>query len=54
MAGFWERLEDRILALQKDRKRAAKLYLIAYWISLAVVMLGAILIVLNLAGWWGA
>lgn len=52
MPGFWERLEDRIIALQKDRRRMMRLFLVAYWISLGMVVLGGVLIILNYAGVW--
>lgn len=52
MPGFWERAESWLLDLQKDRARAARYFLIAYWISLGVVILGGILIVLGLMGVW--
>lgn len=50
MAGVWERLEGWLLALQRDRARAAKLMLYAYWVSTAFAVLGGILIMLILAG----
>lgn len=52
MAGFWERVETSILRLQKDPERSARYLLIAYWVSIVVVMLGALLIFLSLAGRW--
>lgn len=52
MAGFWQRVEDGVLRLQRDRTRMARLFLIAYWVSLAVVLLGAVLILLQVTGTW--
>lgn len=52
MPGFWERVEGWLLALQKDRVRAARYFFIAYWISILVVVFGAILIILSLTGVW--
>lgn len=52
VADMWSRLEDWILELQRDRVRLARYFVIAYWISLGVVLLGAVLILLSLTGWW--
>jgi hypothetical protein len=52
MAGFWTRLEDWILELQRDRVRMARYFQVAYWISVAFVALGAVLILLVYSGAW--
>lgn len=52
MAGFWTRLEDWLLALQKDRVRSARYFQIAYWISIAFVLFGAVVILLVYSGAW--
>lgn len=49
---FWERLETRLQALVTDRERFARVLQIAYWISMAVVLLGGIVAVLQLMGVW--
>lgn len=49
---FWRRLEDSLLALQKDRPRAARYLAIAWWISNAFLLLGFLLIILLATGVW--
>lgn len=52
MAGFWERVESWLLDVQKDRQRVARYFFIAYWISVLFVAVGAVIILLSLAGVW--
>ena len=52
MPGVWSRVEDWLLALQKDRARAARYMLIAWWISNAFLLVGAIVILLVVTGAW--
>lgn len=47
---FWERVEERLVAFRADRARMARAMLVAYWISTAVVVLGAVIILLTLTG----
>lgn len=49
---FWSRLEDRLIALQKDRLRAARYMQIAWWIANGFVLLGIIVIFLIAFGVW--
>lgn len=49
---FWRRLEDGILALQKDRPRLARYMAIAWWISNGFLLLGFLIIVLLATGVW--
>lgn len=49
---FWRRLEDRLVALQKDRPRAARYMAVAWWISNAFLLLGFVLILLIATGVW--
>lgn len=49
---FWRRLEDRLLALQKDRPRAARYMAIAWWISNGFLLLGFVIILLLATGVW--
>lgn len=50
--GFWSRVEDWLLALQRDRARAARYFQLAYWVSLAVVLFGFAVALAILLGWW--
>lgn len=52
MAGFWTRLEDRLLRLQADRPRAARYIQVAWWISNAFLLLGIVAIFLIYTGRW--
>ena len=52
MAGSWSRLEGWLVELQADRPRMARYMQIAWWISNAFLLLGALLIVLMAAGVW--
>ena len=52
MAPFWERTEARLQALVADRRRVARLFVLAYWVGTAVVVLGVVIIILSLAGAW--
>lgn len=52
MPGVWRRVEDWLLALQADRPRMARYVQIAYWISNAFLLLGAVLIILMATGKW--
>lgn len=52
MAGFWGRLEAWLLALQADRPRYARYMQVAWWISNAFLLLGAVLIILMATGTW--
>lgn len=49
---FWRRLEDRILALQKDRARMARYLQVAYWISNVFLLFGVVVIMLVVLGKW--
>jgi len=46
MTSFWTRVEDKLLALQKDRARLARWFVVAYWVSTAFVVVGVVLILL--------
>lgn len=50
--GMWERLEDRLLALQRDPERAARWFQVAYWISLAFVVLGVAIVAAKTVERW--
>lgn len=50
--GFWSRLEAWLVALQADRPRMARYVQVAWWISNAFLLLGAIVIVLLASGRW--
>lgn len=50
--GLWRRLEDSLVALQKDRPRAARYMAIAWWISNAFLLLGVIIIILIATRTW--
>lgn len=52
MTSVWTRLEDWILALQKDRERAARYFLWAWYVSTAVVVLGFGIILAIATGLW--
>lgn len=52
MAGLFERLEGWLLALQDDRPRLARYVQVAWWISNAFLLLGAVLIILIYSGAW--
>ncbi|MHB8584228.1 MAG: hypothetical protein ACYDDF_00110 [Thermoplasmatota archaeon] len=52
MAGFWSRLESWIRGIQADRTRAARVMMIAYWLSVAFVALGVVIIFLAILGVW--
>lgn len=48
MPGFWTRVEDWLLALQRDPERAARAFRVAYWISLGFVLVGFVVILSSL------
>lgn len=50
--GLWRRFEDGLVALQKDRPRAARYLAVAWWISNAFLVLGFVIIILIAAGVW--
>jgi hypothetical protein len=50
--GFWSRLEDRLITLQRDRPRAARYMQAAWWIANAFVLLGIVVIFLIAFGVW--
>lgn len=50
--GSWDRVEERLQALVRDRARLARLMQIAYWISMGVVLFGAVVAVLVYSGRW--
>lgn len=52
MADFWGRLESWLLDLQRDPARAARYFQVAYWISMAVVVLGFVFALLIHTGTW--
>lgn len=52
MAGFWTRLEEWLLDLQRDRLRLARYMQWAYWISLLFVVLGFAIILYSYAEAW--
>lgn len=52
MPGFWSRVEGWLLDLQADRPRMARYVRIAWWISNAFLLLGALLIVAMASGLW--
>lgn len=49
---FWQSLEERLLALQKDRPRAARYLAIAWWISNGFLLIGFVVILLMAMGVW--
>lgn len=49
---FWRRLEDRILALQKDRPRMARYLQVAYWTSNLFLVVGVVVMILVVTGKW--
>lgn len=49
---FWSRLEERLLALQRDRPRMARYLQVAYWISNAFLLVGVLVIMLVVLGKW--
>jgi len=49
---FWRRLEDHLLALQKDRPRLARYLAIAWWVSNAFLLLGFVFMLLIATGTW--
>lgn len=49
---FWARVEAWLLELQRDRARAARYFQVAYWISLAFVVVGFAVMLLVLLGKW--
>lgn len=49
---FWRRMEDRVIALQKDRPRAARYMAIAWWVSNGFLLVGILVIVLLATGVW--
>jgi hypothetical protein len=50
--GFWRRLEDRLLDLQRDRPRMARYLAVAYWIANGFLVLGIVFIFLLATGVW--
>lgn len=52
MAGFWARLEQWLIELQKDRGRMARYLQYAYWVSLLFVLVGFAFILLIYTGRW--
>lgn len=52
MAGFWSRLEAWLVELQADRPRAARYVQVAWWISNAMLAIGAVVILLMASGRW--
>lgn len=48
----WERVEARLQAFVSDRARMALFLQLAYYVSTAVVVLGAVLAMLFYAGVW--
>ena len=50
--GFWRRLEDRLLDLQRDRPRMARYMAVAYWIANGFLVLGIVLIFVLATGVW--
>lgn len=48
----WRRFEDYLVALQKDRPRAARYMAIAWWISNGFLLVGFIIILLLATGVW--
>lgn len=48
----WVRLEAWLQALVRDKQRLARYFLVAYWISMAFVLLGAVIILLYYMGRW--
>lgn len=51
--GFWERLEERLLVLSKDRQRMARWFQVAYWLSTLFVLVGFAIMFLVWFGIWG-
>ena len=50
--GFWRRLEARLIALQRDRPRAARYVQVAWWISNLFLLFGVVVVFLMLTGKW--
>ena len=50
--GFWRRLEERLLTIQRDRPRAARYMAIAWWVANGFLLLGIVLIFLIYTGTW--
>ena len=49
---FWRSLEDRLVALQKDRPRMARYMAIAWWVSNGFLLVGFVIIILLATGVW--